>query len=444
MGFTPVLDSREEWYGGDWRDRNQILVCGAGAQLYLQVINLAKEVFPSTDRSPSLHQPKFGIYDERGCLDGRDDISTLKILPQSQRHSLDIIVGRCNGDLAWIRFDRRRRSFRRHFTLRQKGVSVKSVVLNDYGMLIVALSDRTLEMYQLQPDGEAINSLDQLYLPQPQQQTRTHALENIDGGCFGVGSAFTPFPLEIFDTSGRSIRQFSYSSDAAGRSDASYSISAVPEIGGRPGQALLCGGYDGRIRLYDMRAKMGTVIAYEDRIDYSPVYSLAIYGQERFVAGGTSGLLKVFNLRMNRSRSDRGSGHDHTIVKLPTYESKSHSSDWNVFLSSQKCVADSPIYSLSKPSSVNPTIFAGLEGAVFQLDITSTTDQSPDPVYGELPRSSHMGHNIRTKWGFKRRVLQLSMYEHPKSFSESVKLRKQRPLGAFGWNSGGWDKRWSD
>ena len=446
MGFTPVLDSREEWYGGDWRDRCQILACGAGAQLYLQITNLAKDIYPSKQTPSGPHQPRFATYDEKETLDGRDDISAVKLLPQTISGRQRIVVGRCNGDLSLLTFEKKKNKFRHPFMLKVGGPPVMSIALNGRGTLAVASSDRTVAFYNMDDELQDHHLIHQSALPQAQQMTKTHTLTWLNDNQLAIGSAFTPYSVEVFDAHGQSLRRFALGPDAKGPSNAVYSLATLngsSTANEKTGETFLSGSYDGRARRHDMRSPSIAVATFEDNIDYSTIYSLTAYGQERFVAGGAAGLLKVFDLRKNDPKPYRRSSVSRMgSMSLADNHHRAETSGWNVFLSGQRWAVDSPVYALSKPSDNSPTLFAGIEGTVFQMDINSTTDRFPDPVYGEMPDSGHKGHDIRLKWGSKRRILQLSMYEHPKSTTESVKLRKQRPLGSHDLIYWGWDERW--
>ena len=128
MGFTPAIDSHETWYGNDWRDRYQVLVCGAGSRLYIRLIDLGKIFYPESRRDePSSYQQRWETYNERGTLDGRDDIVAVKLLPQASRNRQHMVVARTSGDLAIISFDIGRRRFARDVTF---DVSLATLVLD--------------------------------------------------------------------------------------------------------------------------------------------------------------------------------------------------------------------------------------------------------------------------------------------------------------------------
>lgn len=69
------------------------------------------------------------------------------------------------------------------------------------------------------------------------------------------------------------------------------------------------------------------------------------------------------------------------------HESMRKPRDWNAFVGKRgpHRSFESPVYSLSSPSSVSPTIYAGISNSVMQLDIVSVLDQHPDPIYNTEP-----------------------------------------------------------
>lgn len=93
----------------------------------------------------------------------------------------------------------------------------------------------------------------------------------------------------------------------------------------------------------------------------------------------------------------------------------------------------SPVYSLSSPSSCSPTLFAGLEGNILELNIVSVMDRHPDPIFTFGPKDT------RKKWDPYSDVLSCSLYEQRDS---NINLRKQRRVGETGPSKKGWDDRW--
>ena len=189
-------------------------------------------------------------------------------------------------------------------------------------------------------------------------------------------------------------------------------------------------------------------------------------GHERFVAGGAQhSLIKVFDLRRTGqnlyyaadalSCSPQKVFHSERRVS-PQFEERLlpknkcnierrcafHSSvrsprNWNVFLGPRRHARgqslESPVYSLSRPSSISPVIYAGVQDCVMQLDIVSVLDRHPDPIYGRGPLSTEASYARPSdlaftstalsmaqkrdmdaagkKWDPERQIMSLPMYE---------------------------------
>ena len=163
-------------------------------------------------------------------------------------------------------------------------------------------------------------------------------------------------------------------------------ISTASTAGGAPGDIFLSGGYDGNVRLHDLRTSTSTMAIYADAVDNSAVYSLLAFGRERFVAGASRhNVLKVFDLRMSGGKMYH---YIDTVCRKTDNYSATPQSDhqepreianhqyskaqmfrhcnYNMYLqragktregrnsriSSRQ--ADSPVYSLSAPTSHSP------------------------------------------------------------------------------------------
>lgn len=130
--------------------------------------------------------------------------------------------------------------------------------------------------------------------------------------------------------------------------------------------------------------------------------------------------------------------------------------DWNLFLTDKGPHASrqwkarrgqtSPIYSLSSPSPCSPTVFAGLEGHVIELNFTSVYDRFPDPIFkfgSKRIRWRYKGavqqQDVIPKWDPYQEVMCLAMYEQ---VSGPPTLKQQAPIGEPGHDIPGWDERW--
>ena len=272
------------------------------------------------------------------------------------------------------------------------------------------------------------------------------------------------------------------------------SLDATASLVGRPGEVFLSGWTDGIVRLHDLRTPLVPTAEYMDGVDDGQILSLLPIGHERFLAGSHhNACLKTFDLRMPGARAYSYLDAAPADVPEPTKPTPSFNNrdprQWtkiqgyerdreiNIFISVHVPVArrlwqplprrpDSrlpryrgSVYSLSTPSPTSPTVFAGIENYVIQLDFTSTDD-----VTGRRSKSFGFGLGISDE--AREDILNLSCYERPRPSHEStdpILLRKQvdwpqlesaRNAKRNGWNynhasnstdgeaEGGWDERW--
>jgi len=119
--------------------------------------------------------------------------------------------------------------------------------------------------------------------------------------------------------------------------------------------------------------------------------------------------------------------------------------DWNVFLNvgcdqSMGRVSDSPIYSLSSPSSFSPSWYAGVEGKVMQVDMVSMMDRHHDPVFRYGPnKTADRDADVVSKWNPENDALRLPAYEQK---AGNLRLIKQQRVGNVRGFKDDWDERW--
>jgi hypothetical protein len=252
----------------------------------------------------------------------------------------------------------------------------------------------------------------------------------------------------------------------------------VGSLSGRPGQVLLSGWSDGIVRLYDVRAPSKTSIDFQDGVDDGQIISLLAIGHERFVAGSVqNACLKTFDLRMPGAKvySYLDAGSDQPVMpasagsispaiapppqqKGPVDEAVSR--QLNIFLAIRvQCpmrlwqplpkqqLTNLPryrgaVYSLSSPSPASPTVYAGVENHIIQLDFASTDD---------IQRGQHNLSAFGLDAGRKNKeqILNLSCYERPRpghETTDTVLLRNQCSWNTSQLEDGvtqdGWDERW--
>lgn len=99
---------------------------------------------------------------------------------------------------------------------------------------------------------------------------------------------------------------------------------------------------------------------------------------------------------------------------------------------------EGPIYALSSPSPCSPTVFAGVERDILQLDVVSVMDRNPDPIYQDT-RERKRNMNVAERWNPRSAVINMALYEHLQS---NIALHRQQEVHrAIGLRKG-WDERW--
>ena len=138
------------------------------------------------------------------------------------------------------------------------------------------------------------------------------------------------------------------------------------------------------------------------------------------------------------------------------HESMRRPRDWNAFVGTRgpHRSFESPVYSLSSPSSVSPAIYVGSSNIVMQLDIVSVLDQHPDPIYNTEPLTIETAYQkplstsvptiasvdltsltaaAAKRWDPENNVMNLPMYEQAEQVKSnpSCKLLRVLVFGAY-------------
>ena len=469
MGFIPCIDCYDNWFGGDWHDRNEVIACSTGAQFELCINNLSM----SEDHGSTSNTPIRRSYDDKEKLDGRDDIVFVKLLHATSK-AQEFLIGRSSMNFERIAYLYDRRKFSRTALFESGDKAVKTAAANSNGLLAACLSTHSIALYSTEvEEGTTVQPVQEVELVLPDNvQTRSARFLGQDRLAVAFGNPGTP--MRIFDIGNGSLGQGEQVVEASRKStlrrdnfastDAESICSLEPlsplnASGSREGDLFLAGYSDGSTGLYDLRCANPVVAVFKDNVDTSSIYSLMAYGHERFVAGaGRGSLLKFFDLRLPAKKYY---AHELMPCSQPVMQNEipSHTGSccyfhhrmahdkvgWNLFLRDGRDRYDSPVYSLSKTSDYSASFFAGIEGKIMKIDLGSIMDRFPDPVLGlHHSKSNNPEFNRREvrSWASRRKVLRLRMYEHVSRSSEAAKLRKQRPVDLYSGVYPGWDERW--
>ncbi|KAG6990905.1 hypothetical protein G7Y79_00060g092090 [Physcia stellaris] len=512
MGYQPVIDSYETWSGGNWISRKEVLVWGAGAELILRskkTGDLAEQEWHAQEsaRRRSIldqhhHMHDWFVYKMSGTTDGRDDITSANILRGIDEGPEHVVVGRASGKLNHVRLSIQGSSASLIKTFITGGRSVRSAALSTATQPILAacLADNAIALYPTNSTIDDVSPLDEVAAVPPGAPGRTWSSRFLCNHRLAIGRGPSGQPILIYEIgqtgfSSTPLRRFDMQAEIAEEKDhpsatnGTHTTSIYPIVpiapssaaGGAEGDIFLSGGYDGNIRLHDMRSPASSTARFVDIVDNSAIYSLLAFGRERFVAGASRfTMLKIFDLRMPGGKvyhytdglssspvtppetsnprlknhvashksshtSDHPPDRNYNMYLNPIARN-SHSGTGNSLnLNPSRPPLDSPVYSLSSPSAFSPSFYAGVENGVVQLDVVSVQDRHPDPLFSRGIDSGPL--SVDAKWDPNRDALGMYLYEHSRG---NLEMRHQEPVSPTLFRSlrrfrGSeyWDLRWS-
>lgn len=213
--------------------------------------------------------------------------------------------------------------------------------------------------------------------------------------------------------------------------------------------------------LHDMRSPSDIEAIFADDTDESAIFSLMMIGMDRVVVGAAANsLLKVFELRMSKGKAYSYLDANGDVALIgPKRRGRGDmcSRGWNIFTgnhhqgqadrrgASAARNRESPIYSLSRPSSSSPFFYVGRENQVVQFNMTSMTDKHPDPLFKHsMCRMKNGELYVKRTWDPDDRVLNLSMYDQTLGgdFALRTQLRVGGSIGQHLNTVPGLDERW--
>ncbi|KAL2413166.1 hypothetical protein ABEF95_008938 [Exophiala dermatitidis] len=494
VGYHPVIDSYEDWQGGSWSSRKEVLAWGAAGRLRTRTIKDGVTTW-SSFRIPEDHRQDLDILDVRLLLAHQHD----------NEDGESIILRRANREVVKVETSSKPDHFTQsaRYIGQSDDLSCMDVTKGSQPFL-ATLGNDSIHLYPVHSSEHNVRAIDIVPLAPKQNhlvRKRMRCAKFLSDTTLAVGIQFLQgrdrAPINIYHITPTGLSttpltetmSFSESihSTLPGRHSANV-IAPLDDFGmtsRRPGQMFLSGWTDGIARLHDTRVPGATVTEYIDYVDDGQILSLLPIGRERFLAGSSqNGCLKTFDLRMSgrvysylhARRADDG----------PSSSSPKHARDFNIFLTPAinhneplwQPLSRRPgrrfnryrgsVYSLSSPSSMSPTVYAGIENHVLQLDFVSTDDYRSD-IPGLV--DPLLGLHDKTNQN-QNHVFNFSCYERPRPGRETtdpVLLRKQLNLtfdnrrdsvttkrrdsnsgsgggggveGGHGTAEQGWDERW--
>lgn len=472
FGFAPALDSYEDWSRGSRNRRRETVAWGAAGRIYIRQKEAA---------STSWSTLRFEDDDL-----ATNDILQLKLLRPQQKASSSgeiIIYRRANDEVATLETANNKLGYHQYARFGDTA-AVEAIAANHSVDPVLAIARASqLQLYHVYAQENLISPTARLKLePVSKHKSRVRCLEYLNHHTVAIGTALLESnkagPVRIFDVS-RGISEEPNTPIWTSTPRQTYNtrrnahcIASLDHICGNAGQLFLSGWSSGHARLHDTRSPEPWIASWYDSVDNGQILSLATIGHERFVAGSDqNACLKTFDVRMPGerrysyldARPPQKSSSTNRIKQNMIGRSCIDRRDFNAFLSVRKWRNEQlwdplplprqhngtdkytrSIYSLSIPSPTSPTIYAGIESHVVQVDFVGTDDverSRVDPLLMDLQteKESH--------------VFSLGCYERPKRGEEStdpVLLNKQamwhelksQPERNEESELAGWDKRW--
>lgn len=481
MGFQPSIDSYEEHDGQIWGRRKQVLAYSAGTEMLLRT--------SMPDR-----QPTWLTWKLPGGIEGRDDITSLKLMrPHQTRNAGEeaqsVVLGTASGHLFRLRIDLAAPTYTvEPFVTHLDAVRSTDISSSSSPLLAACLSDSRVALYSCksEPVEGAIGPVSSIdAAPEGKRGCRAWSTRFLSETALAVGIGPHSEPVQVYSVtptgiSDEPLRRFGLDGThwrpndgiqigtiTPERQSSVYPIVPLPAssvAGHGAGQVFLSGCYDGLIRLHDMRSPNAFDASFWDPNDDSAIYSLQNIARERLVAGSSRyGLLKFWDIRGAGGRAYHYADIDSKIVVPDSWmPNGTRSFGWNVFLNPRnrnsnngrqprqtwrdRRSVDSPVYSLSSPSPTSTSIFAGVENNIVQLDFVSMLDRHPDPVFRpaikRIPKTGDI--DIKRTWNPHGDILNLAMYEQTQSSGGAVRLKAQAGIGRYPASLPGYDERWKD
>ncbi|WEW58344.1 hypothetical protein PRK78_003812 [Emydomyces testavorans] len=491
LGYRPVIDSYEVWYGNTWSARKEVLVWGAGADLIIRVKDFGHKHLKAASHIERQHDvPRrrisgtsqdgvsWAIFNDLHGVDSWDDICGVHLLGSSHSgwtEDEDIIFGRRNGKLVRMSVSAENGSSKLENCYITEGSNLESTDISpgQHRVLAASIGGKSIVFFNVDAEEHDVRPF--ATLKTTAHGSARHGCSRIlCGGRIAVGSDGESSKVAVFSFTPDGIvklRDLRVDDNEQRRAKAT-TIESLPVThitGGNLGDLFLTG-------LHDLRSPNSVVSIFTDTVDDSPTYSIKPIGRERFVLGsGVHALVKIFDMRMGRY-----SYLDASLPAPPAHTNQSNysdpfarfnaapfsSKDISIFLSNRiHNVADratlfreprryrGPIYTISQPSPSSSTLYIGVEDSVMRLDMVSTDD-----LAGKHKEWYHrnLDLGIDPEGGADCRPLDLACYERPlpKDRGRGVRLMMQDPLWtaleeeSHGFLSRsevripGWDRRW--
>ncbi|KAJ5601258.1 hypothetical protein N7510_010792 [Penicillium lagena] len=464
LGYRPAIDSYEVWNGERWADRKEVVAWGAADEL---VVRVGKKWF---------------VLNDLDHVSSWDDICGVHLLGPDSLDREHLIFARRRGDIVRSAISQADGAHEYQQTFLAYGREVDRTDVSD-GILAAHCDNNALAFYHTTTGEEHVEPFAWLRLGSG-HQARIQYSKLLSPSLAAMGSGEIDDSLCIATISADSVRPCREikvrSMDLEGRlnPETVAHLSAISPLHthASPGEVFLATWGDRAIRLHDLRSPHAYEATYRDNTDTNPIYSVQVFGHDRFLAGaGGDAVLKIFDLRMQSTYSYLDAQPPPSHRKVATngvHARKAPRKDLSLFLSYQPPPPTTtlqhnhvrahrrgpyrgPIYAMSSPSPSSHTVYTGVGDGVLRLDFASTDDlfgSSKEWYCHDIGLELDMDFSAvkgasQTAPG---QVLNLSGYERPEpdDLTTTSKLRTQQTFRSIGPENvqnemnTGWDRRW--
>ena len=325
LGYAPALDSYEEWKGGKWADREQVVAWGAGAKVVVRKrarIHSTWEGERIESRFWARETPVKTDWAVMSGIEGNesahDDILDLRLLRQSQRQTEDehMIIRRANGEVVRLRCNLNEKDFSEAARFRGNDLAVEALDVSHASVPILAVCHpTTLSVFPCFQEGNVSPISSHVRDNGQENVLKGMNLKFLDPTRFVLAekamkqTSISPIKVYSIEEDRLSVTSTTTCSPDGQRDLHRYSASVLAPLpsSSRPGandhcHLFLAGWNDGVIRLHDDRCPIA-VSEYIDTVDQGLIASIMPIGHESFVAGGhQNACMKLFDIRMPGSR----------------------------------------------------------------------------------------------------------------------------------------------
>ena len=276
MGYQPIIDSYEEWVGGDWNSRKQIVVWGAGSELFLRIKRMGEipeltsdaalvEGQPSSHLDQHHHMSSWATYSDSRFVEGRDDITSINLLPSLSGHDHELVVaGRASGNLSLLYVSTSGLQSRVVSEFATNRHQIRSATISKVlcPLVAVGLSDSNLALYPIRPEERYTKPTHVTTISGSDRPAKVWTTRFLRSDRLAIGLGSSHEPIHVYDVapegfSREPIRRFGFSTQPTTSSSKNSDSSSVYQFapigpsssaGGAEGDIFLSGGYDGNAR----------------------------------------------------------------------------------------------------------------------------------------------------------------------------------------------------